>query len=65
MTECKTYCDHCGAELDDMKDYPDINISVYAYSASCDLCEKCYNELKAIVGEFVSEMEGRGGDEAD
>ena len=52
MTEIKTYCDHCGKELDDMKDYSDIELSVLNY-CKVDLCSKCLNELQDIIDEFI------------
>lgn len=52
MTEIKTYCDHCGKVLDDMKDYPDTEISILNY-CKADFCAKCLSELQDIVDDFI------------
>lgn len=52
MTEIKTYCDHCGKELDDMKDYPNTEIDIIKFF-NVDLCVDCMNELQKTVEQFI------------
>lgn len=56
MTIIKTYCDHCGKELDGMKDYPDTEISLIGYRKA-DFCQKCMDELDTIIADFVKDNE--------
>ena len=56
MTIVKTYCDHCGKELDDMKDYPDTDIGLLEYQKA-DFCQKCLEELETIIYDFVNKKE--------
>ena len=56
MTIVKTYCDHCGRELDDMKDYPDTEIGLLGYRKA-DFCRKCLEELETIIYDFVNKNE--------
>lgn len=56
MTETKTYCDHCGKELNNMKDYPDTEIMLLKYIQT-DLCKDCINELQELIERFVKEHE--------
>lgn len=56
MTETKTYCDHCGKELNNMKDYCDTEIMLLNY-VNTDLCVKCINELQGLIEHFVKERE--------
>ena len=48
-------CDHCGAELDPMHDYDDIDIIICSPipSNSADLCKKCFNELIDRVEKYL------------
>ena len=50
MTVCKTYCDHCGKELNDMTDYPDVAIGFVKFSKA-DFCKMCLDELETIISE--------------
>lgn len=54
MTQIKTYCDHCGKELDEMHDYPDIEIDTIDEFLKCDLCKDCYKELSKDIHKFVN-----------
>lgn len=58
MTVYKTYCDHCGKELNDMTDYPDVAIGFVKFSKA-DFCKMCLDELETIISEFV-EKGGEG-----
>ena len=60
MRVIKDYCDHCGKELDYMKDYGETEI-VAKTAFSADLCVECIEELENIVRKFC----GRKGGEAD
>lgn len=46
-------CDHCGKILDDMKDYPNIDIDICCQTVSCDLCNDCVDELAKVVEAFA------------
>lgn len=48
-------CDHCGKELNPMKDYTEIEINDFDFVKEVDLCEYCFNELCNIVREFIGE----------
>lgn len=54
MTETKIYCDHCGKELDTMKDFCDVEFDLYTCYLSVDLCVECHNELKQMVKQFCN-----------
>ena len=54
MKETKVYCDHCGKEIDTFKEYPGIRISLNHVDAEADLCEKCFNDLTIIVGQYLA-----------
>jgi hypothetical protein len=51
MTETKDYCDHCGKELDRMKDYGGTEI-VALHLFTADLCAECIEELDRMVFAF-------------
>lgn len=53
MTQTKIYCDHCGKELDEMHDYPDIKIDTLDEFLKCDLCKACYEELGELICGFI------------
>ena len=53
MTETKTYCDHCGKQLDSMKDYCEIIVSIPGKDVYCDLCASCLDNLSDVVREYV------------
>lgn len=54
MVKTTRYCDHCGKEIDTMKDYWDTEIIVCYSWCDVDLCEDCYNKLKEIVKQFCN-----------
>lgn len=47
-------CDHCGKEIDCIKDYTEIEIDDFNFDKEVDLCTTCYQELNDIVEKFVS-----------
>ena len=51
MTVTKDYCDHCGKELDYMKDYGETEI-IALHLFKADLCAECIEELDRIVFAF-------------
>ena len=54
-------CDHCGKELDEMKDYPDTEFDNFFDIFRADLCTKCFHELNNIVLRYVNkEKDGQG-----
>lgn len=54
MTQTKTYCDHCGKELDEMHDYPLTEFDTIDEFVRCDLCKDCYEELSKLIRWFVN-----------
>ena len=58
MMETKTYCDHCGKELDAMKDYTEISIDIPTDIINADLCVSCYNGLIAEISEYLTNSKG-------
>ena len=52
MTEIKTYCDHCGAELNPRGEYEDTDIDIGNYLKRVDLCVSCFEELTDMIEEF-------------
>ena len=47
-------CDHCGKELDEMRDYTEIKIDNFIDWFETDLCSECFHELNDIVLQFVN-----------
>ena len=47
-------CDHCGKELDEMHDYPEMMIDDLADFIEVDLCSKCYDELNDMVLKYCN-----------
>lgn len=60
MTEKKTYCDHCGLELNEMIDFTDTDIELISVNINTDLCVKCHRELCKLIKEFCSERGVKG-----
>ena len=46
-------CDHCGKQLDEMKDYTESNIDVFYECMQCDLCADCAKQLVKLVVGYV------------
>ena len=53
MRVVKDYCDHCGKELNCMKDYADTEITVLTFFTT-DLCAECMAGLDEIVLKFCT-----------
>ena len=47
-------CDHCGKEIDEMKDYPEMQIDDFADFIEVDLCSGCYDELNNMVLQYCN-----------
>lgn len=47
-------CDHCGKEIDEMKDYTDIRVDDFADFIETDLCSECYDELSNMVLRYCN-----------
>lgn len=47
-------CDHCGKELDEMKDFTDMHIDNFWELMNADLCNKCFHELNDMVAQFIN-----------
>ncbi len=46
------FCDHCPKKLDEMKDYCGIVVRIGHQEANVDLCESCFEKLKAHIDDF-------------
>ena len=47
-------CDHCGKEIDEMRDYPEMKIDNFIDFVEVDLCSDCFRELNEIVLKYVN-----------
>lgn len=47
-------CDHCGKEIDEMRDYTDMKIDNFINYAETDLCSECFRELDDMVLKFIN-----------
>lgn len=47
-------CDHCGKEMDEMRDYSDMEFKDFYEYMYADLCSECYHELGDIVLQYIS-----------
>ena len=54
MKEYKIYCDHCGKELDTMKDFDDTQIEMAHKWTTVDLCSECGDELWEVIDKFCT-----------
>lgn len=54
MKEHKTYCDHCGKELDLANSYEDTTIELAYKWLTADLCNDCIEKLYKIICEFCN-----------
>ena len=52
-------CDHCGAELNSINGYSNMELNDFDFVKEVDLCTNCYQELCGIVREFINEDKGR------
>lgn len=52
-------CDHCGKQLNPMKDYEDVELDKYGL-VRADLCTACYNELDIIIQKFLNRSVDNG-----
>ena len=57
MTKTTIYCDHCGKELDTMKDFCDVEINIYHVWFNTDLCSECFEELGKMAKQFCNKEE--------
>lgn len=54
-------CDHCGKDLNEMKDYTDMEFDNFFDIFRADLCNKCFHELNNIVLKYVNkDKDGQG-----
>lgn len=58
MKEHKIYCDHCGKELDTMKDFNDTQIEMAHKWATVDLCAECLDKLYNLICDFCEKKGG-------
>ena len=57
MKEVKIYCDHCGAELNEMVDYTESEIESPSSFYKCDLCKDCVELLDETIKKFINREE--------
>lgn len=55
MKKIKTYCDHCGKELDPSCDYVDMQLDAISDFITVDLCDECREELAKLIFDFCRE----------
>lgn len=63
MKSNKVFCDHCGKELNEMKDYIDLSIDLNHIWRTHDLCADCLEKLKDIIDEFCDHPTEKGGEQ--
>lgn len=51
-------CDHCGKEMDDMRDYSEMKIDNFIDWIEADLCSECFRELNDIVLQYCNKKKG-------
>jgi DNA-directed RNA polymerase subunit RPC12/RpoP len=51
-------CDHCGKEIDEMRDYPEMKIDNFIDFVEADLCSNCFRELNEIVLKYINKKQG-------
>lgn len=52
-------CDHCGKEIDEMRDYTEMKIDNFIDYVEADLCSACFRELNEIVLKYVNKKQGK------
>lgn len=58
MTLTKICCDHCGKELDEMRDFDNTQIDMAHKWTTADLCAECLDELYALICNFCDTEKG-------
>lgn len=56
MTIVKTYCDHCGKELDNTSDYISAEIKIGYVEINADLCFKCIGDSVEKTKAFCTQQ---------
>ena len=54
VKEQKTFCDHCGKEINCFTEYGDLEIELNHISVETDLCEKCFDNLVDIINNYCN-----------
>lgn len=60
MTIKKTFCDHCGKQIDSMTDYTEICVSLGGNFDETDLCTDCFADLWAVINGFIHDKREDG-----
>lgn len=47
-------CDHCGKEIDVMRDYTDMKIDNFINYVEADLCSECFRKLDDMILQYVN-----------
>ena len=55
MTKHRIFCDHCGKEMDIMRDFDDLQIDMGHKWTTTDLCAECLDELYNLVCSFCKQ----------
>ncbi len=53
MQVVKIFCDHCGKEIDTMRDHDAVKIVVGLRRTDADLCTECSVKLWEMVSNFT------------
>ena len=47
-------CDHCGKEIDEMRDYTEMKIDNFINYVEADLCSDCFRKLDDMILQYVN-----------
>lgn len=47
-------CDHCGKEINEIRDYTDMKFDDFINYVEADLCSECFRELDDMVLQYVN-----------
>ena len=51
-------CDHCGKEIDEMRDCTEMKIDNFIDYIVVDLCSDCFRDLNELVLKYVNQKQG-------
>lgn len=52
-------CDHCGKELDEVKDCIEIIVDNFIDVVYTDLCLDCEREINEIILKYINKKQGK------
>lgn len=47
-------CDHCGKEINEIRDYTDMKFDDFINYVEADLCSECFRKLDDMVLQYVN-----------